>query len=117
MHTTRSTKQRYSHLDFCQDVALGLIAEFSSCKHKAEAPAYVGPIMPVNEATHHSVHMGLKQTRRCKWHSMQKWVGKIQCMDANCVVYTFVRRVATMHTITSNFKIQKKNVLLFYFFT
>ena len=111
--STRPTKQRYSHLDFCWDLALGLIAGFSSHKHKAKDPPYVSPVMPVNEATHGSFHIGLKQTRRCKWHSMQKWVGKIQCMDANCVVYTFVRRVATIHTITGNFKIQK-NILFFY---
>ena len=64
--------KRHSHLHFCWDVALGLIAGFSSHKCKAEASAYVGPVMPINEATHDSVHMGLKQTRRCKWHSMQK---------------------------------------------
>ena len=61
--STRPTKLRYSHLDFCWDVVLGLIAGFSSHKCKAEAPAYVGPFMPVNEATHDSVHMGLKQNK------------------------------------------------------
>ena len=115
VNSTRPTKQRYSHLDFCRDVVLGLIAGFSSHKHKAETPAYEGPVMPLNEATHDSVHMGLKQTRRCKSTPCKKWVGKIQCMDANCVVYTFVRRFATVHTITSNIKIQNNVLFLFIF--
>ena len=69
--STRTTKKRYAHIHFRQEVACQLIAGFSGQKRKSEAPMYMGPVAPQNEAIHESVHMGTK-ARRCKWHSQQK---------------------------------------------
>ena len=72
MKSARVTKKKYSHIDFCRDVALSLIAGFTSHKRKPDPPMYMGPLMPANEGGHENVHMEIPQTRICKWHSMQK---------------------------------------------
>ena len=72
MKSARVTKKKYSHIDFHRDVALSLIAGFTSRKRKPHPPMYMGPLMPANEGGHENVHTGIPQTRRHKWHSMQK---------------------------------------------
>ena len=69
-------KKKYAHLDFRLKIAQGLITGFSSRKHIAEPPLYIGPVVPENKFNHDNVHMGYKRPKRCKWHCMQKWVMK-----------------------------------------
>ena len=38
-------KEKYAHLDFCQKVAMALIAGFSLQKRKAASLVYVGPVV------------------------------------------------------------------------
>ena len=57
MKLARVMKKKYSHVDFCTDVAQSLIAGFTSHKRKAD-PLYIGPVMPANEDVHKNVHMG-----------------------------------------------------------
>ena len=70
--STRTTKKRYAHIHFRQEVACQLIAGFSGRKRKSEAPMYVGPVAPQNETNHENVHLGANKGRRCKWHTQQK---------------------------------------------
>ena len=70
--STRQTKKKYVHLDFYLEIALGLIAEFSSRERKAEVPLYIGPVTAANENNHENVHMGSKEEKRCKWHCMKQ---------------------------------------------
>ena len=69
---TRQTKKKYTQLHFWLEIAMGLIAGFSSRKMKAEAPLYIGPVTAVNENNHENVHMGSKKGKRYRWHCMQQ---------------------------------------------
>ena len=49
--SARQAKNNYAHLDFQLEIAVGLIAGFSSRKWKAEAALYIGPVTAANENT------------------------------------------------------------------
>ena len=61
--STRQTKKMYTPLDFWLEIAVGLIAGFSSRKRKAEAPLYIGPVTAANENNHEN------EERNCIWMS------------------------------------------------
>ena len=50
--STRQIKKKYADLDFQLEIAMGLIAGFSSRKRKAEAQLYTGPVTAANENNH-----------------------------------------------------------------
>ena len=58
--TRRNSKKKYAHLDFRHEVAMALIAGFSSQKRKAAPMVYVGPVAPKLLSNHDCVHMGVK---------------------------------------------------------
>ena len=49
---SKGDKKKYSHINFHRDVALSLIAGFTSRKRKPDPPMYMGPLMPANEGGH-----------------------------------------------------------------
>ena len=69
--TRRNPKKKYAHLDFHCEVAIALIAGFSSRKRKAASLVYVGPVAPEQMSNHDCVHMGKPNGQRCRWHIMQ----------------------------------------------
>ena len=64
--STRQTKNKYAHLDFQLEIAMKLIAGFSSRKRKVEASLYIGPVPAANENNHENVHMGSRKEKDLK---------------------------------------------------
>ena len=54
----RNPKKKYAHLDFHHEVAMALIARFSSRKRKVASLVYVGPAIPEQMSNHDCVHTG-----------------------------------------------------------
>ena len=59
-------KQKRSMLILTFDIALGLIAGFSSRKMKAEASLNIKLVVSANENNHEHDDMGPKKGKRCK---------------------------------------------------
>ena len=81
--STRENKKKYAHLDFQLEIAVGMIARFSSRKREAEVSLYIGPVTAGNENNHENVCMGSKKRKRCKWHCMHQMRKEI--VDGYCL--------------------------------
>ena len=47
-----ANQKKYAHLDFQLEIAIGLIAGFSSRKRREEVPLHIGPVTAANENNH-----------------------------------------------------------------
>ena len=75
--STLSRQKSYSHLDFRHEVAIGLIAGYSSCKlPPALKPMFVGPDATERYVNHQNVRMNVERVQRCRGH--RKFHGSVK---------------------------------------
>ena len=73
-------------------------------KGKAEIPMYIGSLTATNENNHENVHVGTKKGKRCNFHCIQQMRKKLY-MGVNLAMYTCLKMVAMLPTITNDIKL------------
>ena len=87
-----------------KEIAMGLIAGFSSRKRKTKAPLYIGPVTAANKNNHENVHMGSKKEGDVNDTVCSK-LGKKLYMGVSFAMYSCVQMDTILPTIINNIKL------------